>query len=169
MQPLHWTIATSHTHTFTATRHTPLSLIHYDIMRCTSCIQQESLNCSMQLILLHACKQAGSIGTPVQVNPTLDSWMIRAVSLRDSPCKLVPLTFTNSSPGASEPSSAAGVRWNTWTTYKQGQKGEPPPILMPTMLFFPLMRVTLYPIASLRLDDSFRFDLRELEYMFAQS
>lgn len=138
-------------------------------MKRTPCIQQESLHYSMQLILLHTCKQAESTGTPVQVNPTLDSWMIRAVSLRDSPCKLVPLTFTNSSPGASEPSSAAGVRWNTWTTYRQGQKGEPPPILMPTMLFFPLMRVTLYPIASLRLDGSLRFDLRGLEYMFGQS
>ena len=122
---------------------------------------------SMQSILLHACKQERmNVGVPVQMKHTLASWMILAVSLRDSPCKLVPLTFTNSSPGASEPSSAAGVRWNTWTTYKQGQKGEPPPILIPTMLFLPLMRVTLYPIASLRLAGSpFRFNLRELGYM----
>ena len=37
-------------------------------------------------------------------------------------------------PAASEPSRDAGVLSNTWTIYKQGHRGAPPPILIPTRL-----------------------------------
>lgn len=62
---------------------------------------------------------------------TLTAWIARATSTFVFPLRDFPFTPTISSPAWSTPSREAGVLSNTWTTYKQGQRGAPPPMLIP--------------------------------------
>ena len=83
--------------------------------------------------------------------PTLTDCIRRATSTLVRPLTDWPLTPTISSPAARLPSLAAGVLSKTCTTYRQGQRGAPPPMLMPIRFwvsFFSVMwpDVTVMPL-----------------------
>lgn len=86
-----------------------------------------------------------------ETGPTLTDWISLATSTFVLPLTDWPLTPTISSPAARLPSLAAGVLSKTCTTYRQGQRGAPPPMLMPIRFcesFFRVMcpELTVIPL-----------------------
>lgn len=79
--------------------------------------------------------------SPVQL--TLIDWIILATSTFVRPFAVCPLTATISSPEARVPSLAAGVLSKICTTYRQGQNGAPPPMLMPIKFWESFCNVTI--------------------------
>lgn len=90
--------------------------------------------------------------TNKQVQPTFEDWMSLATSTLVFPLTDLLLTPMISSPAASDPSREAGVLSKTWTMYKHGQRGAPPPILMPTKLVSSFLSVQLPLVMVMPLD-----------------